>query len=158
MNRRIAIANLAALSLAGCAGEAVYVQGDARNGVHTFIYRGEGAPPLPTEADYWANPTAHGLMPLQFIRNELLRQTAADVIAREEQQRAGHNNPWLSGHINGIAMALRLMGVEEDLTEEWALGIVATLGQPMCDRTNAHWTYYPGNNAWRRLQKRATPA
>ncbi|OJY94229.1 MAG: hypothetical protein BGP24_14675 [Lysobacterales bacterium 69-70] len=136
MNRRTAITNLAALTLASCTGEAVYARGEVS--------------PVPTEAEIWANPTAHGVMPLPYIRDELMRLTAQAVIWREwyrSRHEGGH--AVYVGDVNGMATALRLMGVAESIDIAWAHQVVATLGQPLSDHSDTPWIMWPGNNAWR---------
>lgn len=140
MNRRTAITSIAAMALTGCAGETVLAKPVA----------------APTEAEIWSNPTAYGVMPIEYIRNEILRWTADAVIRRSELEAKGYSFGYLHGEINGYALALRLMGVADDLTVAWAHGIVASLGQPMSDRTDAHWSFYPGNDAWKELSSRST--
>lgn len=142
MNRRTAMTSIAALVLSGCAGDAVLGQ--------------DGAAGVPTEAEIWANPTTHGVMPLAYIRNELMRLAAHAVHMREEVRAFGERSigVW-NGDVNGMAIALRLMGVTDNINVEWADQVVATLGKPMSELTDTHWAMWPGNNAWKAPQRAA---
>lgn len=138
MDRRTAMTSIAAMALAGCAGDAVLAQGGAS---------------VPTEAEIWANPTAHGVMPLEYIRNELMRLTACSILRREQMRTIYEGGFWLYAEdVNGLATALRLMGVCDNIDVAWANDVIAALGQPMSERTDTPWLMWPGNSAWRAPQ------
>lgn len=145
MNRRTAIANLAALSLAGCTGDGVYAQAGPSNGVTTFVYPQSRVPAAPTEAGVWANPSAYGALSPEHLQNELLRLTAEAVKEREVMNREETSREWRRmkmAHCCGLVTALRLTGYAEYINEAWADSIIATLGKPLS--SDATWLYWPG--------------
>ena len=145
MNRRTALSSLAALTMVGCTGEAVYAQAGPSNGMTTFVYPPRPMPDASTEVEVWANPSAHGALSPEHLQNELLRLTAEAVKEREVMNREETSREWRRmkvAHCCGLVTALRLTGYAEYINEAWADRIIATLGKPLS--TDATWLYWPG--------------
>lgn len=102
----------------------------------------------PAEVAIWDDPSAHGVLPAQYMRNEVMRDLAMHIRQeRDFKARARGAQEWpsyMSGYISGLAHCMRYMGNTDwvNFDEAWADKVHAELGTPMSEPYA--WPQWPG--------------